>query len=298
MRRWLTVVLFLLAWTLPSSAHAKSNIQLEKVNVELWAEYDQPSMLVIYEFVVSQETPLPATVTVRYPVDGNLVAVAAEQNGQLFNTEFTTPVKQGDWQTLTMTVETYTPYRIEYYQALNMDGSKRQFQYNWLGDYDVQEFLVGVLIPPDSTDLITSPPLEEVETTANGYLTTGILRRSDLKMMHSFQLDIEYQRSSTALVSPDPSTQVRPVAPVGEDTPGRISIAQLPWIIGGFGLTLIGIALLSYWRSTQSSEAQPRKRKRQKTQEEGTQAYCHECGTRAHAGDRFCRTCGSRLRTE
>jgi hypothetical protein len=298
MRRWLVVVLFLLAWTLPSTAHAKSNIQLEQVNVELWAEYDQPSMLVIYEFVVSQETPLPATVTVRYPIEGNLVAVAVEQDGQLFNKEFTTPVKQGDWQTLTMTVEAYTPHRIEYYQQLTLDGNKRQFQYNWLGDYDVQEFLVGVLIPPDSTDLNTSPPLEEVETTANGYLTTGILRRSDLKMMHSFQLDIEYQRNSTALVSPNPSTQVEPLAPVGEDTPGRISIAQLPWIIGGFGLALIGIALLSYWRSTQSSESQPRKRKRHKAQEEGTQAYCHECGARAHPGDRFCRTCGSRLRTE
>jgi hypothetical protein len=123
--------------------------------------------------------------------------------------------------------------------------------------------------------------------------------------MNSFKFELEYQRTSTALINPpdESTTQLEPVAPVGEDTPGRVSITNLPWIIGGFGVTLIGIALFSYWRSTQSqsNESQPRRRRHKTTgdaaAEEG-QAYCHECGARAHAGDRFCRTCGSRLRVE
>jgi hypothetical protein len=302
MAKWL-VWTVLLGWMiLPTVAGAQGETKLEEINIELRSEYDQPSMLVIYEFIVSQDTPVPVDVILRFPKEGNLVAVAVQHNGQLFNKDFTSLVKQEDWQTIKLKVETYEPHRIEYYQPLNMEGNKRQFKYQWFGDYYAKKFTVSILIPSDSTALVTSPPLENISPTSNGLLVTGSVTKQDLRMMNSFQFELEYQRTSTALAKPDQSTaQVEPVAPVDENTPGRVSIANLPWIIGGFGLALIGIALLSYWRSTQvpSTEGQPRKRRRHKPEEEEEgQAYCHECGTRAHAGDRFCRTCGSRLRVE
>ena len=300
MPKWLVFALLLALLLFPSSAGAQGETKLEAITIELWSEYDQPSMLVIYQFMVSQETPLPAEVQLRVPKDGNLVAVAVESNGALFNKNVTPPVEQGNWQSVTIKVETYDPHRIEYYQPLNHDGDKRQFKFQWFGDYYVKKFSVSALIPADSTNLVTSPPLQETTTTPDGLLTTGTVIKNDLKMMNSFQFELEYQRTSTALVKPAQATaQIVPATPVDENTPGRVSITNLPWIIGGFGLALIGIALFSYWRSTQSSETQPRRRRRQKQEnvEEG-EAYCHECGTRAHAGDRFCRTCGSRLRVE
>ncbi len=300
MRKWLVVFTLLLSVrTSPLPVSAQGWTKLDSINIELWAEYDQPSMLVIYEFTVAPETTLPAAVTLRFPNDGNLVAVAVEDNGELFNKNFTTPVEQGDWQTISITAESYTPHRIEYYQPLMLDGNKRQFEYQWFGDYSVKEFTVTTMVPADSTELVTSPVLENTGSFANGLLTSGTVVRNDLKMGNSFQFELEYQRTSTALVKPDGTAQIEPAAPVGADTPGRVSIANLPWVIGGFGLALIGIALFSYWRSTHLSENQPRKRRPPKTKEpEGDQAYCHECGARAHAGDRFCRTCGSRLRIE
>jgi hypothetical protein len=302
MLKWLVLTLLLGLIIFPSSVGAQGETKLEEINIELWSEYDEPSMLVIYEFIVSQDTQLPVDVTLRFPKEGNLVAVAVEHEGEFFNKDFTTLVKQEDWQTIKIKTETYEPHRIEYYQPLTMNGDKRQFKYQWFGDYDVRKFTVSVLIPADSTGLVTSPPLENIVTSSNGLLTTGTVTKQDLKMMNSFQFELEYQRTSSALTKPDlPTGQVEPAGPVDEKTPGRVSIANLPWIIGGFGLALIGIALFSYWRSTQvqSTESQPRKRRRSKPEEEEEgQAYCHECGTRAHAGDRFCRTCGSRLRVE
>ncbi|HUF00481.1 MAG TPA: zinc ribbon domain-containing protein [Anaerolineales bacterium] len=297
MRKWLVVILLLALITFPSSAGAQGGTKLGSIDIELWSEYDQPSMLVINQFIVSEDTPLPAEVTLRFPKDGNLVAVAVENNGELFNKDFTPPVGQGNWQTITINAESYAPHRIEYYQPLTVDRNKRQFEYQWFGDYYVKEFTVTVLVPADSTELITSPILENTAISANGLLTSGTITRHNLRMGNSFQFELEYQRTSTALTGPDQANQIQPSVPVGENTPGRVSIANLPWIIGGFGLALIGIALFTYWRSTQSSESQPRKRHRHKTEgEEEGQAYCHECGARAHAGDRFCRTCGSRLR--
>jgi ribosomal protein L40E len=99
-------------------------------------------------------------------------------------------------------------------------------------------------------------------------------------------------------MDPEAADQVQPSEPVGADTPGRVSITNLPLIIGGFGLALIGIALFAYYRSTQSNDTKPRRRRRANSAEGTEQAYCHECGARANPGDRFCRTCGSRLRAE
>jgi hypothetical protein len=302
MRKWLGFLLllgFTVQAALPSSAGAQGETKLEVINIDLWSEWDRPSMLVIYQFVVSQDTPLPAEITLRFPINSNLVAVAVESNGELFNKDFTTPVKQENWQTIKIKVETYETHRIEYYQPLNLDGNQRQFKYQWFGDYYVKTFTVGVLLPADSTDLVTSPVLETTTTSSDGSFISGRVTKNDLKPMNSFQFELEYQRTSNAVINPNSEDRVQASTPIGEDTPGRVSIANLPWIIGAFGLALIGIALFSYWRSTQASESQPRKRRRPKPEDaDAGEAYCHECGTRTHAGDRFCRTCGSRLRVE
>lgn len=301
MRKWLLFVCLSGLLMFPSRVGATGGPKLDSLKIELWSEYDQPSMLVINEFVVSQSTSLPASVTLRFPKEGNLVHVAEQKNdGKLYNKEFSPPAQQGNWQTVTIDVKSYLPHRIEYYQPLTHAGNKREFKYQWFGDYYVKQLELTILIPADSTDLITSPVLQSTSASKDGSLTLGTVTQNEMKVMNSFQFDVHYQRASTALADPEAASQVQPSEPVSNNTPGRVSITNLPWIIGGFGLALIVIALFSYWRSTQASEERsPRRRRHQKEPEasgEG-QAYCHECGTRAHPGDRFCRTCGSRLRT-
>jgi hypothetical protein len=302
MRKWLVFVLLFGLMVFPSPAGAEGAPKLDSLDIELWSEYDQHSMLVINQFVVSQDTTLPVPVTLRFPKDGNLVAVAIENNdGKLYTKNFAPPAEQGNWQTVTINVESYQPHRIEYYQPLTRAGNKREFKYQWFGDYYVKLLNLTILIPADSTDLITSPVVQSTSTSSDGLLTLGTVTKNEMKVMNSFQFDLQYQRTTTALTDPDAASQVQPSEPVGKNTPGRVSITNLPWIIGGFGLALIIIALFSYWRSTQSSEEKPPRRRRRQNEPEATgeeQAYCHECGTRAHPGDRFCRTCGSRVRFE
>jgi hypothetical protein len=298
MRKWL-IFLLLGLMIFPAAAHAQGGTRLDSLDIQLWSEFDQSSMLVINQFVVSQDTALPAQVTLRFPKEGNLVAVAVESNGDLLNKNFEGPEEQGNWQQIKINVDSYEPHRIEYYQPLTREGNKRQFKYQWFGDYYVKEFQISTLVPADSTELITSPVLQNTTTTADGAAITGIVTRDDLRMGNSLQFDLEYQRTSDTLIQSNPGQvdPVQPSAPVDENTPGRVSIANLPWIIGGFGLALIMIALFSYWRSTHTSDEKTPKRRRRPADEGGDrQAYCHECGARAHPSDRFCRTCGSRLK--
>lgn len=301
MTRWLVLTLLLALLVYPSAADAQGGTKLELINIELWSEYDQPSMLVINRFAIAQETPLPAKVTIRFPKEGNLIAVAVESDGQLYNTDFEGPVEQGDWQTITVNVQSYNPHRIEYYQPLQREGDKRLFKYQWLGDYEVKEFDLNLLVPADVTNLVTEPALSKTETSLDNLHLIGSLSQGEMKMGKSLEFNLSYERTSEALTNP---SEVQPSAPVGEDTPGRVSVDRLPWLIGGMGLALIAIALWVYWRSTQangdpSARSGARRRRSHPTPETNDgQVYCHECGARAHPGDRFCRTCGSRLRVE
>lgn len=304
MQKWFGLILILSLLMVPGSVSAQGGVKLESINIELWSEFDQPSMLVINEFSVSKETPLPAKVTLRFPKDGNLIAVAYESNGNLINTQFESPAEQGNWQTVTMNVESHDPYRIEYYQPLLREENKRLFTYRWFGDYYVKNFSVSLIVPADSVELVTTPILSTIEIATNGSTLIGTTSQENMKMGHSYQFKLEYERTSDKLSDPDRANQVQPSEPIGPDTPGRVSVDKLPWFIGGIGLALIAIALFIYWRSSESNTqtaVQPGRRRasRQPAGENNDkEIYCQECGTRSISGDRFCRTCGTRLRVE
>jgi hypothetical protein len=257
---------------------------------------------VIHEFTVDQSVTLPAEVTLRFPTNTNLNAVAyLDANGKLIDADYTGPAAQGDWQTVNIKVTSYDPYRIEYYQSLTRNGNQRSFSFRWFGDYDVDQFTVTAQVPADSTKLIADPPFTSTSTSGDGSFIVGTIESNGLKMGQSSVFKLQYERQSEAVTKPSNSANIQPAKPIDSNTQGRVSIDSLPWIIGGFGLALIGMALYFYWRSTQqTTEQRSRRRRRSKQSEEESgdeQVYCHECGTRARPGDRFCRTCGSKLRT-
>lgn len=299
MHKWLSAILLLSFLMLPMPVGAQGGAKLKSINIELWSEYDQPSMLVIHEFTVDESVALPVDVTVRFPKDANLTAVATIAEGVLVNIGYESSETQGAWQTVTLDVQSYAPHRVEYYQPLTREDNKRQFAFRWFGDYTAEMFNVAVQVPADSTNLFTEPALDNMTSSPDGLHLIGVASRGKLKMGQSYELKIEYQRESETVTKPQNSANIQPAEPIGPNTEGRVSIDNLPYVIGGFGLALIGLALFFYWRSTQIPERKSRQRRHsagsQEAEDEGV-AYCHECGTRAHKGDRFCRTCGSRFR--
>lgn len=300
MRNWRLLFLFLLCFLIPTRAAAQGNVQFESMDVALWAEYDQPSMLVIQEFVVSKSASLPVKATVRFPSEGNLIAAAYEMDGQLVNAPFENSAEQGGWKTIILTVEEYAPYRIEYYQPLKREGNKRSFTFDWLGDYPVKQFNLQVQLPADSANVQPSFPFASLGLTSDGAHLLGTNEASALKLGQPYQLTISYERESETLSDLGAVNQVQLSAPIDEQTPGRASVDQIPWLIGLAGLAMIAFSVFFYWRSLRGSSASGRQtRRRAKTAESetaGQARYCHECGARSASGDRFCRTCGNQLR--
>jgi hypothetical protein len=78
MRKLFIILMLGVLFVFVSFASAQSDVTLASVDVQLWPEYDQPSMLVIVDFLVDASTTLPVDLTFRIPKDANLIAVAGK----------------------------------------------------------------------------------------------------------------------------------------------------------------------------------------------------------------------------
>lgn len=295
LRKWLVLFLLLVMFSLPLPASAQAAITLESVNVQLWPEFDRPSMLVIYDFLMTQDTSLPQELKVRVPAEATVIAVAYEQDSGLFNAPYQEVEAEAGWKQVSLTLETATTYHLEYYAPLTYDGSQRTFDYLWPGDYAVASLAVSVRVPVDTTEVTTDPPMQKTASGEDGqaYLQW---RSGNLEAGQQVPIKVKYIKTSDRLGA---SSQAIETGAVDENTPGRISLNNYyPYILGGLGVLLIAGGVIYFWQSSQGKAGQ-RKRHRSRKEGDGSeQVHCHQCGKRAQPGDRFCRACGTRLRRE
>ncbi len=295
LRKWFVSAILLALFAIPILASAQGEITLESVNVQLWPEFDQPSMLVMYDLLVTQATSLPQELKVRVPADAEVIAVAYEQDGGLFNVPYQDTEADAGWRQVALTLETATTYHLEYYAPLAYEGSQRTFDYLWPGDYAVASLAVSVRVPIYTTEMTTDPPMQEISPSGDGqaYLQWG---SGDLEAGQEVPITVHYVKTSDRLGT---SNQPLETGTVDENTPGRVSLNNYyQYILGGLGILLIAGGVIYFW---QSSKGKPVRNKRHRSREAGEddqQVHCHQCGKRAQPGDRFCRACGTRLRRE
>lgn len=298
MRKLILIFMLGMFLAFPFSASAQSDAALSFVTVQLWPEYDQPSMLVIVDFQTAADAPLPAKFTFRIPSDASLIAVASDAgNNQFIDHPYEGPNAEGEYQTFNMVIEENKPYRFEYYQPLTFNGEERIFSYLWDNGYAVDKFQYLFLEPLDVTKVTLDPNFtaQEAFNGLNYYDGAAV----KLAAGEQYALNLSYNKTTDTLVSDAQAIQI--AEPVNEDTPGRISLANsLPYIIGGLGIIMIAGGLMYYlqWGRHASGSGRPRHRAHANADSNATSVYCPQCGARAKPTDRFCRTCGTRLRHE
>lgn len=291
MRKWLAWILPCLL-LFPFSAQAQSSITLDSLKISLWSEYDQPAVLVIYDFKLPVDVTLPVTVKMAFPKDANLTAVAKLSGTQLINTDFVGPAEENNQQIISIRVKEPTTYHVEFYESFARNGNTRSFSYQWLGEYAINNLKIEVQLPSDSTAVKSTPALPLVP---NQNFLTGSLAAGSLKAGDKYEVQLSYDRTSEVTSAQATSTGVTN-DPITQKTQGRITLDNLPYILGAIGVLLIIGAAFYFWRSTSLPEMAKTRRRPRRTETSPTAVYCHECGTRANAEDRFCRVCGTKLR--
>jgi hypothetical protein len=295
----------MLGWLIfiPWQVRSQGAPKLNSLGVDLWPEYDAPKVLVIYRIVVSPDTSLPVDLTFRIPAAaGEPNAVAnLESNGTLTNINYNRQV-DGDWASISFTA-TMPELQMEYYDpGLVKQGNQRQFEYRWLGDYAVDDMTVQVQQPVGASNMGLAPAADSSAVTDG--LTYYTKQVGALPAGQSFSLNVSYQKDTDTLSAE--SLQVKPSAPLTEtSSTERALITALPWALGVLGVALLVGGAVWYWQSGKKRVSAQTRRRRSSTGQEPREpavsegyVYCHQCGKRAGPGDRFCRTCGTKLRLE
>ena len=309
---WMLLVALALAAAsvLPlGAARAQSVVRFSALEVDLWPEYDQAAMLVMYRITLAADVALPAQISLRLPLavgEPNAVAVLDTQ-GSLMSVDYDlTP--SVTWETLSFQA-TSRNVQVEYYdESLLRDGQKRTFRYEWPGDVAVDSAQVQVQQPHDASNVQVLPGPVSSNISSDG-LTYWIKDIGKLEAGQSFSIDLSYNKASDSLTQ-----ELLPVQPTGPlptetaVTSGAFDLQTLTlWLLGGVGLALIAGGIFWYWQSGRQGTDAPnrgRARPRRKDADSAADAaaaagvYCQQCGRRGAAGDRFCRSCGTRLRTE
>jgi hypothetical protein len=302
MRRVVLLLVFvLMLFMLPVNAGAASDVTLENLTIQLWPDHDQLAVLVIYDFNLDANTPLPATMRFQIPSSANLAAVASDSGGALVDVAHDLLAAQGNSQVVTFTITDQAGYHLEYYLPYTLEGKVRNFVFTWPGDYAVKSFNLALQKPSAATNITTDPLLADIPSDQNGfaYQATSILT---LAAHQTFSLKVRYENDSDTLSAS--TLRIQPSSPLTDTLPGQVSLmTYVPWVLAGLALLLIVGGISWYWFSSRGSTGSSERRRhisaRDKTPDDATQdrqVYCHQCGKRAQTDDRFCRTCGAELR--
>jgi hypothetical protein len=301
LRKILTFITLLIL-LLPSSTQAQEQVTLSSLDVNLWPEFDHPSMLVIYFATLSPEVSLPVELTFRMPASVDTPhAVAEGPSTTAVGDVFYSRQVSGDWTYITFTA-TMPVIQFEYYDPdLLKQEDQRHFEYRWTGDYAVESFSLRVQQPVDASDFRISPAISNMLQGGDGLLyhnlEVGALQSGD-----TFQVSLDYTKDSDRLTYE--SLQIQPSGSIPSEPTSPVLVQILPWVLGTLGIILIAGAGFWYWNSTRHEATPPARTRRRSTRNEEDDVveagsiYCHQCGKRAHSTDRFCRSCGARLRKE
>jgi len=246
------LLFFLLGSMAGAQATSDSSAPIQRLEVAFWPEYDRPEVLVMYRGELDPSIPLPTQIALPIPVEvGQPHAVAwRNDEGGLIKALHTLDVADGR-AILSLTIPSRS-FRVEYYQAIEREGDRRSFSFEWPGGPEIGQLAYEIQTPLGATELVVQPIAGSPRVGGDGmtYLTAELGR---VDPGATRVIDFSYSKASDALsasvLAPDsppatvPSTAVSPPTqppPGGASTtqwwPVYVAIALLVGFMAGVAL--------------------------------------------------------------
>ena len=283
---------------------------IETLILDIWPDYDEPSVLILMTGTLPPETPLPATVTIPISEDAQINAVAriTSENQMLDDIQY---IAENGLLTFT------TPdprFRIEYYAPYESNGSTHTFSFDWLSDMPVEGILAAVQQPSGATNMNVIPASANVVTDTTDGFTYYTYPPNSIAAGEPFNITFNYEMTTPQLsidslpaVNPAPESNPNSSSSANTSTPSSSSNSfaldnvNWPLVIGLLGIVLVAVVVTWLVATRQTQPARTTRKPRPKrantpVKPAGKVRFCHECGNELNGNDKFCRECGTAVK--
>ncbi len=280
----------------PVSVSAQSTTGLEWVNVTLWPEQGESSVLIVYEIHLSETLNYPQEVAFPIPADCEVKKISIQRNdGELLPVAWDIH-EEGDWQLVHFAAISPVT-RLEYRDSsIAVSNSSRQFSFEWVSNAEVESFSLTVYQPFGASELETEPSLTQMEVLDDGrkVYSKNFGRMSSDELVW---LDLQYEKDIT---NPDyPALSVSAVSPLNDSVIGHSAtpLSVVVWLAAVAVVVMIMVVIYYWWINRRMQHKREHIVRGVGILNPEKQAvFCHECGSRSKAGDAYCRSCGTELR--
>jgi len=265
---------------------------IDSLDIEIWPDYDKPSVLVLLTGSLPRDTRLPASITLPLPETAHLNAVARidGNDGVMKDDIFSSSDPSGTLTFITPDLR----FRVEYYLPYTVNNNQRSFDYSWLADVSVNNLRLRVQQPTSASTLNTEPATSNVVRSGDGF-DYHIFPSRAVPANQSFSLHVDYnmttaQLSATSLPSSNTSIQT-PALPATPGIGSDVNWALVAIVAGG----LIFFAALIWQIASRRPAPNMRDTADSGVVTKSRAKFCRNCGEPIDKGDRFCGGCGSKL---
>lgn len=238
-------------------------VVIERLEISLWPEYDDPRLLVIYRGELAEDPKNPLAFALPNTAQVHAVAYVGPA-GTLLTAEWQLlPNENGQ-------IVLFTPksrrFQLEYYDDVLGTSLERAFVFRFVSDrYEIKDLEIEVQQPLRAQGLQGSPALEPRGADARGFSYFG-RRVGAVAPGTLVEQRVSYRKTDTL-----PS--LRPAVP-----------GSLVWVAIGIGLAVTALSVGGFlWV----------RRRRAVPIRQDLARFCAHCGYQfLHADERFCPRCG------
>ena len=306
----LTMLLFWGLLQTKSLAAQEPASVLEFLEAELWPDFDQQALLVLLSGALPANAPLPATITLPLPQEATINAVArVDSQGNLVNMEYDDSIPG------LLTLNVNDPgFRIEYYVPYQSDGDLRKINFRWLADLSVDQLITTFQQPSSATDVSLTP---EADRTLNGQYDLLYHEISGMAVPagvpYTFEASYRMVRPELSVEGLDLQQPAVPQPVLSQQGQDGSDSSNFNWpIVVAAAAVVLAFAAAAFLifsgrnRSRRVTKPRPAARSQQRLRSTGGRdstssprakaKYCHECGQALDPADKFCPSCGSRVK--
>ena len=277
-----------------------SDPTLASLTIDIWPEYDDARVLVIYDGVLAFGGTLPLELTFVVPADAQVhMAGGIAANGGHLHADFDTRLRDDGLMEVSYAPQAPRLYMELYYNPLSGDDD-RQFTYPVTAPFEVDSLVVRVQEPLRATGFELAPAAEESMQDNKG-LDYHVLRRGDLPAGSVMPVTVAYRKTDR---QPSVTRQGAPAAVQSGAAKGN---ADSPWqqartwilvtlAVGFFGMGFYKMFAKSEFAGVSGASAERTENRRTDTESgSGEPGFCAQCGRPLAPEHRYCGTCGTRV---